>query len=87
MKQPNEVEKICCNPDFIDKWTIVLDYGTDEDENDEVETLTCSDNPSYPQGVFSSTYGDATEDSDNFIDWKDLPLSLQTFVHNYIAEK
>jgi hypothetical protein len=52
----------------------------------DLETLTCSDNPSYPQGVFSSTYGNMTEDEDNFVDWKDLPLSLQTFVHDYIAE-
>ena len=81
MKQPNEVEAICCNPDFIDKWTVVLDYG-----NDEIETLTCSDNPSSPQGVFSSIYGNVTGDGDNFVDWKDLPLSLQTFIRDYIAE-
>jgi hypothetical protein len=66
MKQPNEVEKICCNSEFVDQWTIVLDYG--QENNEIIETLTCSDNPSYPQGVFSSTDRDMTEDGDNFVD-------------------
>jgi hypothetical protein len=81
MKQPEQVDVICCNPEFADQWTIVLDFG-----NDRIETLTCSDNPSYPLGVFSSNDGDLTEDDDNITDWKDLPLSLQKFIYSYIAE-
>jgi hypothetical protein len=84
MKQPNEVESISYNPKFADCWTIVLDYG--REDNEIVETLTCSDNPSHPQGVFSSSDGDLTKDGDIFKDWKDLPLSLQTFIRDYITE-
>jgi hypothetical protein len=84
MKQPEQVEVICCNPEFVDQWSIVLNFGNDR--NDRLETLTCSNNPSSPLGVFSSNDGDLTEDGDNFVDWKDLPLSLQKFIYNYIAE-
>jgi hypothetical protein len=81
MKQPEQVYEISCRPEYVDKWTIVLDFG-----DDKIETLYCSDNPNHPQGVFSSNDGNLMEEYEVSIDWKELPLSLQTFIQNYIVE-
>jgi hypothetical protein len=85
IKRPDEVEKIVYNPNFADCWTIVIDWL--EDDNETVETITCSDNPGSPNGVFSSNVGDVTEDTDDFKEWEDLPESLQEYIYWYINDE
>lgn len=80
LQKPCQIEFIGFTDGFADHWTIGVDWGY------RYETITSSDNPSHPQGVFFSTMGDYTFGSGKEKYWKDLPETLQKFLINYISE-
>jgi len=82
LKKSEYIESIVFNEKFADCWTIVIDY-----DGYDYETLTCSDNPSHPQGVFSSNEGrcfDENSEEHLIKEWEDLPETLQKFLIDYI---
>lgn len=76
--RPEQIDFIGFVKGFADPWAIVIDWGN------HYETITASNNPSHPQGVFSSTEGNFTPGEEK--EWEDLPKALQTFIQNYIEE-
>lgn len=80
LQRPEQIEYIGFDGGFADHWIIGIDWG------DDYETLTASDNPSHPQGVFSSNQGDFTVGVGQVKDWEDLPETLQKFLVEYISE-
>jgi hypothetical protein len=79
LKQPAQVIEITYNPKYADCWTILL-----ENSEDEYETITASDNPGYPQGVWSSESGSYIDENDEKKTWNDLPETLQKYIEDYI---
>jgi hypothetical protein len=71
------IEQITRNDNFVDKWTIIFDWG---------DTITLSDDPESPQGVFSEFSGKHFESGDELAKWEDLPETVKTFVKSYIGE-
>lgn len=81
MDKPKQIDTITYQPEFSDCWGIRIYY-----DDYDCETLTCSDNPSHPQGVFSSNDGNYLDDmNSDEKQWEDLPETLQKFLINYIA--
>jgi hypothetical protein len=79
-ERPEQIEFIGFDNGFADCWIIGIDWG------DNYETLTASDSPSHPQGVFSSNQGDFTVGLGQGKNWEDLPETLQKFLISYIKE-
>ena len=80
--KPKQIDVILYDDKFADCWTIGVEY-----DNDDYKTLSCSDNPSHPQGVFSSSEEKYSDENDNeylIKEWEDLPETLQKFLINYI---
>lgn len=81
--KPEQIDTILYNNKFADCWTVGIKY---DDWN--YETLTCSDSPSYPQGVFSSNEGRYFDENNNEYSikkWEDLPETLQNFLIDYLG--
>mgnify|MGYP001131746018 CR=1 FL=1 len=79
MNKPEEIFFIGYTEGFADPWIIGIDWG------ESLETISLSDNPSHPQGVFGRVDGDYTIDIPQLL-WEDLPETLQKFLINYIKE-
>lgn len=81
-KRPEEITFISYIDGFADPWTILIEY-----DNGYTETVTSSNRPDWPLGVFNSTQGclidveDAPEK-----DWADLPETLQKYMVFYVEE-
>jgi hypothetical protein len=78
LKQPEQVIEITYNPKYADCWTILLE------NEDGYETITASDNPGYPQGVWSSEVGSYIDENDEKKSWDDLPETLQKYIEDYL---
>ena len=80
--KPEQIEFIGFNPNFVDHWVVLINW-----QENGYETISASDNPSHPQGVFSSTpFFVDNLDEENTKSWEDLPETLQKFLINYIKE-
>jgi hypothetical protein len=80
LQKPEQIEFIGFSEGFADAWVIRIDWGS------RYETITSSDSPSHPQGVFSSNQGDFTVGTGQEKDWENLPETLQKFLIKYIRE-
>lgn len=79
--KPNQIISISYDENFADCWTIVVEF------NDGCkETLTCSDNPSHPQGVFGMEDGDYSTPENMEKEWNEIPKTLKEFLIKYIRD-
>ena len=81
MDKPEEIVCIEYHQGYADPWVIVIEWP-----DGEYETISCSDNPSHPQGVFGSNPGNYANDLYPDIPWEELPSRLQTFLHYYVIQ-